>query len=177
MNPDGTNRRYLGSRDKLLKEFNEMRQKEALAPDGKVRVYNTTDKAVGDKAPQIYIQRPPNEWGYAETWKVSKGMHGISYDPVWSPDGRWIAFVSEEGYSDDIWIGEASKEGTNVRNCTPNGWEWDKHPSWSPDSSRIVFWSNRDGLKQIYVVDAATCQTVRRLTTTAFDEYDPIWVK
>ncbi|MCX7671206.1 MAG: hypothetical protein N2439_14195, partial [Anaerolineae bacterium] len=76
--------------------------------------------------------------------------------------------------SDDIWI--ANVDGTNLRNCTPNDWEWDKHPSWSPDSNRIVFWSNRTGVKQIYVMDA-NCQNLRRITNTSWDEYDPLWVK
>ncbi len=39
-------------------------------------------------------------------------------------------------------------------NYTLNVWEWDKHPSFSPDSQKIVFWSNREGTKQIYVMDA-----------------------
>jgi tetratricopeptide (TPR) repeat protein len=174
MNPDGANRRYLGNRGQLRKEYDELMKKEALSPDGRYRVYNTTDKSRGDKNPQIYIQGPVNEWGKADTWLVNTGMTDISYDPVWSPDGSRIAFVSQQGYSDDIWL--ANVDGTNVRNCTPNGWEWDKHPTWSPDSSRIVFWSNRDGLKQLYSMDAA-CRNVRRLATTTWDEYDPLWVK
>ena len=64
-------------------------------------------------------------------------------DLVWSPDGARVAFVSQENKSDDIWVINA--DGTKPRNLTPNSWQWDKHPSWSPDSRRIVFWSNREG--------------------------------
>lgn len=174
MNPDGTNRRYLGNRSGLRKEYDELIKKEALSPDGRYRVYNTTDKGRGDKNPQIYIQGQLNEWGNAPTWLVTTGLTDVSYDPVWSPDGSRIAFVSNQKSSDDIWL--AKTDGTDVHNCTSNDWEWDKHPTWSPDSSRIIFWSNRDGLKQIYSIDAA-CRNVRRLTHTAWDEYDPIWVK
>jgi tetratricopeptide (TPR) repeat protein len=174
MNPDGANRRYLGNRGQLRKEFDELKKKEALSPDGRYRVYNTADAKRGDKNPQIYIQGQVNEWGNAPTTLVSTGLTDVSYDPVWSPDGSRIAFVSNQKSSDDIWL--AKTDGTDVHNCTPNDWEWDKHPTWSPDSSRIIFWSNRDGLKQIYSIDAA-CRNVRRLTHTAWDEYDPIWVK
>ena len=62
-------------------------------------------------------------------------------------------------------------------NYTPNKWEWDKHPSWSPDSRQIVFWSNREGTKQIYVMDADGPQPARRSAASPWDEYDPIWIK
>jgi tetratricopeptide (TPR) repeat protein len=172
MNPDGSNRRYLGSRGDLRKQYEELLKKESLSPDGRYRVYTTAEPK--DTNPQVYIQGPVNEWGKAPTWQVSKGLVGTSYDPVWSPDGSRIAFVSQEKSSDDIWV--ANVDGTNLRNCTPNDWEWDKHPSWSPDSNRIVFWSNRTGIKQIYVMDA-NCQNLRRITNTQWDEYDPLWVK
>lgn len=172
MNPDGANRRYLGDRGELRKQYAELLKKESISPDGRYRVYTTTDKT--DDNPQVYIQGQVNEWGKAPTWKVSQGLVGTSYDPVWSPDGSRIAFVSQEKSSDDIWV--ANVDGTNLRNCTPNDWEWDKHPSWSPDSGRIVFWSNRAGLKQIFVMDA-NCSNLRRLATTTWDEYDPLWVK
>ncbi|MEJ5199602.1 MAG: hypothetical protein WHX53_11820, partial [Anaerolineae bacterium] len=172
MNPDGSNRRYLGNKGDLRKQYEELLKKESLSPDGKYRVYTTAEPK--DTNPQVYIQGPVNEWGKAPTWQVSKNLVGTSYDPVWSPDGSRIAFVSQEKSSDDIWV--ANVDGTNLRNCTPNDWEWDKHPSWSPDSSRIVFWSNRTGVKQIYVMDA-NCQNLRRITNTQWDEYDPLWVK
>jgi len=59
--------------------------------------------------------------------------------PVWSPDGRRIAYVT--------WNGEA---GLRIEVMNADG--SDKHvlarkaekPSWSPDGSRIVFLSFRD---------------------------------
>ncbi len=57
-----------------------------------------------------------------------------------------------------------------------NDWEWDKHPSWSPDSTRIVFWSNRWGAKQIFTMDA-NGQRVRNISNVPWDEYEPIWIR
>ena len=172
MNPDGTNRRYLGNKGQIRKDFDELSKTEALSPDGRYRVYTTMEKK--DNNPMIYIQGELNEWGTAPTWQVNVGFQETSYDPVWSPDGSRIAFVSQQRTSDDVWV--VNVDGKDSHNCTPNGWEWDKHPTWSPDSKRIVFWSNRNGLKQIYIIDA-DCQNVRRLSNTTWDEYDPIWVK
>jgi tetratricopeptide (TPR) repeat protein len=171
MNPDGSNRRYLGAGKALQEEYKSLLERESWSPDGRYRVYVTTGES--DKNPQIYIQGQVNEWGVAPTWRVTD-FRRVCYDPVWSPDGSLIAFVSQERGSDDIWV--VNPDGSNPRNLTPNTWEWDKHPSWAPDSTRIVFWSNRTGVKQIYVVDISG-QNVQNISNTAWDEYDPLWVK
>ena len=101
-------------------------------------------------------------------------LTGLCYDPVWSPDGVRVAFVSQEHGSDDIWV--IRIDGKDGRALTRNEWEWDKHPSWSPDSTQIVFWSNRNGVKQIYVMDAGG-ENLRNLSNTGWDEYDPIWIR
>jgi len=68
-------------------------------------------------------------------------------------------------------------DGTEWWNYTPNKWEWDKHPSWSPDSRQIVFWSNREGTKQIFVIDA-NGKNLKKISGNApWDEYDPLWIK
>jgi len=46
--------------------------------------------------------------------------------------------------------------------------------SWSPDGSKIVFNSRRDGFSQLYVMNADGSQ-ITRLTHTASDESDPAW--
>ena len=77
-------------------------------------------------------------------------------------------------YCDDIWA--VNPDGTEAKWLINNEWEWDKHPSWSPDSRQIAFWSNRHGRKQIYVMDADG-SNVRNISKTEWDEYEPIWIK
>ena len=50
----------------------------------------------------------------------------------------------------------------------------DCEPVWSPDGSRIAFWSNRDGGKEIYVMDADG-SSVKRLTNNLADDVNPSW--
>ena len=101
-------------------------------------------------------------------------LTGMAYDPVWAPDGSWIAFVRNENESDDIWV--IRPDSSEQKALMRNDWEWDKHPSWSPDSQRIAFFSNRDGVTQIYVMDASG-QNVTNISNVPWPEYDPIWVK
>lgn len=50
----------------------------------------------------------------------------------------------------------------------------DGSPSWSPDGSRVVFYSERDGNSEIYAMDADGGNQ-RRLTSTQSDEGYPSW--
>lgn len=171
MNPDGSNRRFLGSSRTLQQQYDDLRKTQSTSPDGQYRVYVTTGEA--DDTPQIYIQGQRDQYGNAPTWRVTD-LGSVAYDPVWSPDGSRIAFVSQLAGSDDVWV--IYPDGSEPRNLTRNEWQWDKHPYWSPDGRRIIFWSNRDGVQQIYVMDA-NGHDVRRLSNTTWDEYEPIWIK
>ena len=76
------------------------------------------------------------------------------WSPVWSPDGKRIAFMADrkgDFVSWDIYVMDA--DGGNEQRLTNNR-AWDSSPSWSPDSKRIAFDSNRDGNTEIYVMDA-----------------------
>lgn len=55
-----------------------------------------------------------------------------------------------------------------------NNHAMDCEPVWSPDGSRIAFWSNRDGGKEIYVMDANGAN-VKRLTNNVTDDVNPAW--
>ena len=55
-----------------------------------------------------------------------------------------------------------------------NNHAMDCEPVWSSDGSKIAFWSNRDGGKEIYVMDAGG-SNVRRLTNNLTDDVNPTW--
>ena len=107
-------------------------------------------------------------------------LTGWNYDPVLSPVANRVAFVGaelvgKEPPNDEIYTVDA--DGGNLRRLTSNSWEWDKHPSWSPDGSQIVFWSNRDTTRrQLWVMDADGSNQ-RRLISSDSNDWDPVWVK
>ena len=83
---------------------------------------------------------------------------GRTSDPhslEWSPDGAWIAYISENSkYLADwniapssLWI-MPTTGGAPTRLTT--GGALDASPTWAPDSRRLLFTSNRGGTRDIY---------------------------
>jgi dipeptidyl aminopeptidase/acylaminoacyl peptidase len=63
--------------------------------------------------------------------------------PSWSPDGKYIAFLSKRGHADpdrtsneDLWIVDA--QGSEPRQLTRTDAGEGGRPAWSPDGSRIA---------------------------------------
>ncbi|MFC3310563.1 amidohydrolase family protein [Blastomonas aquatica] len=63
---------------------------------------------------------------------------GLAFDthPRFSPDGSRIAFTSDRGGGDNIWIMNA--DGSNKRQLTKETFRLLNNPSWSPDGQYIV---------------------------------------
>jgi TolB protein len=99
---------------------------------------------------------------------------GLEYDPVWSPDGKTMAFVANHTYNDEIFT-LAVNGGAPIQ-ITHNEWEWDKHPSWSPDGGRIVFYSNRSGLRQIWMMNADGSNP-HNISNGSAEDWDPVWIR
>lgn len=143
---------------------------ERIAPDGEYRAAVSS----GGGGVQIYVQ----QLATGITWAVTFG-DAVSYDPVWSPKGDLIAYVSQEmgpsGGSDDIFT--VNPQGQNKQRLTFNTWEWDKHPTFSPDGSQIVFWSNQEtGRQQLWIMNADGSDR-RLLLESPYNDWDPVWIK
>ena len=80
---------------------------------------------------------------------VLSGGQQIDYIDV-SPDGQWIAFGSADRQEDLFVI---RTDGTGFRQITDDPAR-DRGPRWSPDGSRLAFYSNRQGPYQIWSIRA-----------------------
>lgn len=91
-------------------------------------------------------------------------------NPIWSPDGRSIAYVAKSPNGD--WnIYRAALDGSARRQLTQEG-AWD--PAWAPDGSGIAFVSRVDGTRQISIMSGDGAQ-VRQLTHGPEENFHPAW--
>jgi TolB protein len=109
-----------------------------------------------------------NEGGdatYEELVSVSE-----AYQPAAASDAK-IAFTSDRDGNNEIYVMDA--DGANAVNLT-NHPSSDRHPTWSPDGSAIVFASRRDdNVFDIYRLDVET-GAVTRLTNQGANT-GPAW--
>lgn len=113
-----------------------------------------------------------------------KLLDKTSERPVWSPDGKEIAFTLNEGapygnYCGGIYIMDADGSGTPRKLATGPGCAY--YPAWSPDGKDIAY-AKAPGLHEsdVYVANASGeeghAQRPRALTDyTPRDAYDPSW--
>jgi simple sugar transport system substrate-binding protein len=99
-----------------------------------------------------------------------------SYDPVWSPDGKQIAFVSNRDGQPDIYTMLA--DGSNVRRIT-NNLSIEAFPSWSPFGDQLVYQvtdENRTNARepQLYITVLETLES-EQLTEGSGGYFDPDW--
>jgi tricorn protease len=80
----------------------------------------------------------------------STGVH--ERDATWSPDGKWIAYVSDESGETEIWVRPQDGKGAPVQ-LTTKADTYYYRPVWSPDSKKLM-WSDR--LQRLRFVDVDT---------------------
>jgi Tol biopolymer transport system component len=152
--------------EEVRSRIDSLYQEERRAPDGRMVFVQSAN---GRSDANIYVVGSdgmnPN---------MFTDYNGDEYDPVWSPAGDRIVFVSNHTGNDEIWIMRA--DGGEQRQLTFNNWEWDKHPTWSPDSSQIAFFSNRSGQRQVWVM-GTDGSAQRNLSNNNYDDWDPVWIK
>jgi Tol biopolymer transport system component len=74
-------------------------------------------------------------------------QQSVKTDPMYSPDGLKIAFISTHDGDPEIFVMNA--DGTGLKKLTDNT-AVDAAPSWSPDGGKIVFTSDRGGSFELY---------------------------
>jgi len=90
-------------------------------------------------------------------------------EPVWSPDGEKLLFVSNRDGNREIY--KMNADGVTTR-LTHNP-AADRQPVWSPRGDKLAFASNRDGNWEIYVLDSEG--DVFRLTNNPARDMEPAW--
>lgn len=120
------------------------------SPDGEMIVFNSDRDGDGE----IYVMAADG----SGMRQLTHNEGALDQAARWSPDGRRITFFSNRDNESDIRINESEiyvmdADGSNeTRLTTARGWDF--MPSWSPDGGFIVFDSQRDGRRSLYVMTA-----------------------
>ncbi len=127
-----------------------------LAPDGKRVLFS----ARGD------IFSLPAEEGITYNLTASSGAH--DKEPVWSPDGQHVAFISDASGEDEVYL--CAPDGSHRIQLTTGG-ECRKYGLWwSPDSRKIAFSDKNLILYTVNVVD----KSIQILDEDDFSEFRDI---
>lgn len=192
VDPDGSNLALLTERW----PYDLACARDVYSADQRFRVFTkniTHNRVIGEgETEQVIPEEMPAVFWYDAYYNAEEQVThfgaGYAYQGVWSPTREQVALVSNDSGDDEIWV--VNRDGSNLLQLTAsneafNGREIGKdnfvpevnrHPSWSPDGSKIVYWTNPNGPRQIWVMDADG-NNKYSFSRTGFDDWDPVWIK
>jgi len=90
----------------------------------------------------------PAEKGEVLELAAAPGVRAMN--PVWSPDGRWIAYLSDRSGEYEIYVRDAAAAAAERRVST-GGDIWRFPPVWAPDSRKLAFGDRKQRLRYVDV--------------------------
>ena len=135
----------------------------AFSPDGSLLAFHESDDLGG-----IFVA--------GATGESVRRLTDAGFDPAWSPDGRHIAFATEEINDPASRLGESTlyivpAAGGSPRKVSDGD---AVQPSFSPSGERLVYWSNIGGQRDIFTVATAGGTAVAITNDSAID-WSPVW--
>lgn len=130
----------------------------AVSPDGKRVVYG----ARGD------IFTVPVKSGI--TRKITSGSDVNDRNVEWSPDGKYISFISDATGEDEIYIIAQDGSGEPVK-LTSNGDTYKYNPIWSPDGKKLL-WSDKKLRLQYIDIESKKVSLVDQAKTWEIRDYE-----
>ncbi|MCB0804834.1 MAG: PDZ domain-containing protein [Bacteroidales bacterium] len=112
----------------------------AISPDAK----RLTLGARGD------VWTIPVKEGITRNLTKSSGVHDRNVE--WSPDGKYISFISDRTGEDEIYI-QIQDGSTDAIQITSESSNYKYNPIWSPDSKKLM-WSDRNQNLQYIDIDS-----------------------
>ncbi len=106
----------------------------------------------------------------------TSGVH--ERNSKWSPDGKWIAYISDKSGEDQIYITPQDGKSEPVQ-VTDNKGVYKYQPYWSPDSKKLL-WSDREQRLQYVDIDSKKITLVDESPDWEISEYswspDSKWI-
>ncbi len=130
-----------------------------ISPDGKRALFG----AHGD------VFTVPEKYGATRNLTNSSGVH--ERNSKWSPDGKWISYISDRTGEDEIFIQvqDGSQPALEITSGSAN---YKYQPLWSPDSKKLL-WSDRNQI--LHYVDINTKVITDVAVDSIFEIRDYDW--
>lgn len=143
----------------------------AWSPDSKQLIYVSRKKTGMEYAVSTNSDLYLYDLESRATRNLTDGMMGYDTAPVWSPDGKTIAWLSMEhdGYESDknrIFIMDMA---TGEKTDLTTDWDYTADAiAWNPDGKSIYFIAPKDGVTPVFSINVAT----KEVAVVAEGEYD-----
>jgi tricorn protease len=109
--------------------------------------------------------------------KLTREVKGREQYPAWSPDGQWVAYVSDMSGEQEIYLMDQMGQG-EPKQLTQSG-KFKLGLSWSPDSKKLLFHTN-DHYLHLIEIESKDSVTIAHNPVTPIDDYswspDSRWV-
>ena len=147
-----------GARTEIAKVGKNVRE-YSVSPDGKRAVFGARGEIFtvpAQSSPTRNLTNPP-------------GAH--ERNAAWSPDGKWIAYISDLNGEDEVYV--APQDGKEpARKITDKADTYKYEISWSPDSKKIL-WADKKLRLQYVDVDAKEVHLV--VQAKVWEIRDAVW--
>jgi Tol biopolymer transport system component len=136
----------------------------ALSDNGLLVAQSGSEAALSQP---IWFDRKGNEVGVV-------GKPGIYGNVSIAPNGRLVAVDKTDVGSQniDVWTYELQHDSAKRLTFDP---AYDAAPSWSPDGTQLVFYSNRGNGSDLYIKDSNGAQEEKRIVHDDFDKVPNDW--
>ncbi|MCI0513525.1 PDZ domain-containing protein [candidate division KSB1 bacterium] len=155
----------IGARNELV-EVQQNIQNYEISPDGKRALFGARGE----------IFTVPAKYGPTRNLTNSSGVH--ERNSKWSPDGKWIAYISDQSGEDEIYLTAATGKEAPVQ-LTTQGEAYKYQLSWSPDSRKLL-WADRQQRLRYLDIQEKTIHEVAQARAWEFNDYtwspDSKWI-
>jgi len=115
----------------------------------------------------------PVEKGNARNLTNTSGA--AERDPAWSPDGKWIAYFSDESGEYALHLRDQHTTGETKKISLGNPSSYFYSPRWSPDSKKILFTDKRLNIWYLEIEKGTPVKVDTNPFENPFQVFEPNW--